>query len=126
MSQISLEGIEFYAHHGIHESEKEQGNDFLVNVIIDANIKEASLKDNLEDTIDYEKVYYIIAREMAIPSKLLEHVAKRILIALDNEFDDNIKDIAVEVCKLNPPLHGKCQKASVKISLLEGLPDLQR
>jgi len=126
MGQILLEGIEFHAHHGIHESEKEQGNDFLVNIIIDANIKEASIRDNLEDTIDYEKVYYVIAREMAIPSKLLEHVAKRILKGLDAEFGDNIKDITVEVCKLNPPLPGKCQKASVKISVTNDLMDLQK
>jgi len=125
MGQISLEGIEFHAHHGFHESEREQGNDFLVNINIDANIKEASIKDSLEDTIDYEKVYYVIAREMAIPSKLLEHVAKRILKGLDIEFGDNIKNITVEVCKLNPPLPGKCQKASVKISLEDDLKELE-
>ena len=122
MAVISLNGIEFHAHHGIHETERELGNNFLVDISLNVNVREAAIKDDLDHTLDYEKVYYVIAREMAIPSNLLEHVAKRILLGLDGEFD-NVKDIIVTVSKLNPPLPGKCEKASVTVSLGEGLTD---
>ena len=33
----------------------------------------------LSDTVDYCAVHKIVAREMAIPSKLIEHVGKRMM-----------------------------------------------
>ena len=52
---------------------------------------------------------------MAIKSRLLENVAKRILDALFAEFS-NLENAKVKVSKMNPPMGGEIEKVSVTIS----------
>jgi dihydroneopterin aldolase len=54
---------------------------------------------------------------MAIKSKLLEHLARRILDRLKAEFPA-IEDATIKVRKLNPPLGGKIDFVSVELYLL--------
>ena len=68
---MELEGMEFHAFHGCLESERTDGNLFVVDFRGDLDINKASASDDLEQTVDYGKLYDAIAEEMAIPSKLL-------------------------------------------------------
>ena len=54
----------------------------------ETELKKAVKTDDLGKTIDYGRVYDIVAEQMAIPSNLLENVAGRILDAIRKEFDD--------------------------------------
>lgn len=104
---IELIGMEFHARHGCLEEERKNGNTFLVDFCGKAEVEEACKTDELAHTVDYSKVYGIIAREMAKPSDLLEHVAYRIVEALENELPE-LHFIQVRVSKKNPPLGGPC------------------
>ena len=70
---IELEGMEFRANHGCLEREKVVGNDFVVDFRGEVNMTAAIESDNLEDAVNYALIYDIVAREMAVPSNLLEH-----------------------------------------------------
>jgi 7,8-dihydroneopterin aldolase/epimerase/oxygenase len=116
MGKITLEGLHFFAHHGFYEEEKKTGNNFIVDVIIETEFSQKSIKeDEISGTIDYEKVYELIKEQMNITSKLLENAAWRIL---DNIYTHSkgIKKIEVKICKLNPPINGKADKICVSIS----------
>lgn len=114
MTEINLEGMEFFAHHGCYEEERKTGGRFLVDLHIDADLYDAELSDKLEETIDYKSVYDIVKKEMDQPSSLLEHVGRRIINMLVSAFP-LIEYAEVKVSKLNPALGGKVEKVSVVI-----------
>ena len=85
-TRIELEAMKFYAYHGVMPQEAKVGNHFVVNLVLTASLEQAVKSDELEDTINYATVYTIVKEQMDIPSKLIEHVAGRILYALKDRF----------------------------------------
>ncbi len=116
---IELEGMKFRAYHGCLESERKEGNDFEVDfrAQLPAAVR-AAKSDSLDDTLDYGAVYDIIAREMAIPSNLLENVAGRIVEAIAKEFPQ-VGDFSVRVSKACPPVNGECRWSRVTLTRQE-------
>jgi len=109
---ISLEGMEFYAHHGCFTEEQAVGTRFVVDVHLCADLSRAAASDAISDTLDYQSVYNVVRGEMEKPSHLLEHVAGRIVAALTQKME-TIAQVTVKVTKLNPPLGGQVQASSV-------------
>ncbi len=116
---IELEGMEFHAFHGCLEKERKEGNTFMVDIHAETEMKKAVKTDDLEKTIDYGRVYDIVAEQMAIPSNLLENVAGRILDAIRKEFKE-ILFCKVRVSKKNPPVNGTC--AWSRVTVMYGEP----
>lgn len=114
MGIVELEGMRFYAYHGHFEAERIVGNEFLVDVSLETDCLKAAASDNLEDALNYQAVFDLIKKEMQIKSHLLEHVAGRILDALFAEFSA-IQKARIKVSKLNPPMGGQIEKASVTL-----------
>ncbi len=77
--EILLEGLQFYAFHGVNPEERTQGQRFLVDVAVQTNLKPAGQTDDLTRTISYSAVY---KRVRAIvegePKALVEAVAEAI------------------------------------------------
>ncbi len=115
MAIISLEGMEFFAYHGCFSEEQIIGTRFVVDLYINTNTSEAEESDKLSKTINYQEVYLLVKEQMAIKSKLLEHVGRRILNAV-LEIHPEIEFAEVKVSKMNPPLGGKIGNVSVRIS----------
>ncbi|MGB9747083.1 MAG: dihydroneopterin aldolase [Bacteroidales bacterium] len=115
MGQIHLSGMEFYAFHGHFEEENIIGNRFVVDLVIETDMEIPSMTDNLKDTVNYQTAYQIVQREMEKKSRLLEHIAGRILDALYKELR-GIQKATVTVSKLNPPVGGKVQAVRVTLS----------
>ena len=114
MGIVEIEGMHFYAYHGHFEAERIVGNDFLVDVWLETDCLKAASSDDLEDALNYQAVYNLIKKEMQVKSHLLEHVAGRILNTLFVEFSA-IQKARVKVSKLNPPMGGQIEKASVTL-----------
>lgn len=111
-SYILLENIEFYSNHGVLEQEKLVGNIFIINLKIGVDTSLAAKTDDILHTVNYAEVYGIIEHEMSIPSKLIEHVAGRIINKLRHKFPQ-IEDIELKLSKRNPPIGGQVEYASV-------------
>ena len=86
MSQIILENIQFHAFHGVFLEENIVGNIFVVTLTLDLDLQKASETDNLDDTINYQLIYDVVKAEMQIQSKLIEHVAGRIIRSVMQSF----------------------------------------
>lgn len=114
MTKISVEGMEFYAYHGCFDEERKVGTRFLVDIELTADTAKAEQYDDLNGTVDYSKVYQVVKGEMEKPSKLLEHVAHRILDAVIHAFP-TVQFVKTKVSKLNPPLGGKIAASSVEM-----------
>jgi dihydroneopterin aldolase len=114
MTKITIEKMHFFAHHGCFEEEQLIGTNFEVDVTIQTDTTEAEKTDDLSKTIDYQSVYVAIREEMDIPSKLLEHVGKRILDRLFFEFPAAEK-IKLKISKLNPPVGGQVERVRIEM-----------
>lgn len=120
MGKIHLENIKVYAHHGCMEAETIIGSDYRVDLWVDANLQTPAASDNLIDTVDYVLLNAIVCEEMAIPSKLLEHVANRIVKRAMHEIL-MIEVCRVRVAKINPPVGGHVGAVSVELSKKRGV-----
>lgn len=114
MVKIELSGLEIFAYHGVYEEERRDGNNFIVNLVVEGDFEKAVESDKLEDTLNYELLYEIIANEMHKPSNLLEHVAGRIRNSILEEFSQ-VKSIEISIEKLAPPIKGQCQSTKVTL-----------
>jgi len=112
-SKILLENIKIYAYHGVLPEENIIGTYYIINLELHADLWKAAETDNLEDTISYAEVNEIIHHEMKIPSKLLEHVAGRIINKIHQQFPQ-INCIKIKITKTNPPMKGELKGASVE------------
>lgn len=113
---VDLCGMEFFARHGCLESERLEGNTFVVDVRFQYDITAAAASDDLADAVNYAVIYDIVAAEMAVPSNLLEHVAARIAQAIRREFPQ-ILSLSVCVAKKNPPVSGPAAWSKVTVEL---------
>ena len=114
--KIYLDEMHFYAYHGVMEQERLVGGEYRVSLIVDADLTEAVRTDNVADTINYATLYELVKSEMAIPSKLLEHVAGRIGQRAMETFE-KITTLTIRVTKVNPPMGADCKGASVEIKV---------
>jgi 7,8-dihydroneopterin aldolase/epimerase/oxygenase len=53
MGKIAIEGMRFYAFHGLLKEEQIIGGNYIVDVYLDASIEKASENDDIKSTIDY-------------------------------------------------------------------------
>lgn len=114
MAIIAIEGMDFYSFHGHFAEEQLIGTHFRVDLSVETDTSLAESNDHLTDTLDYQALYQVVKAEMNKDSKLLEHVARRIIEAVKREFPQ-VTYTNVTVAKLNPPLGGKMEAVSVTI-----------
>lgn len=115
MGIIKVTNIRVFAYHGCLNEETKIGSDYRVDLKVKANLQQSAKSDALQDTVDYVFLNRVIKEEMAIPSKLLETVAKRILNRIFNE-DKLVTKATVNVSKLNPPIGGDVERVTIKMT----------
>ena len=115
-SYILLENIRFFAYHGVAPQETTVGNEFVVSLRLKTDIARAMESDDVADTVNYAEIHQAVKEEMDIPSKLLEHVAGRIVRRLFNDFP-TIESIDLKLSKRNPPMGADIETAGVEVHI---------
>jgi dihydroneopterin aldolase len=87
------------------EEEARIGSQYRVNVEVNGDLERSEHSDDLADTVDYGRVTAIVKEQMAQRSKLIEHVARRILDALKAAWSGPFR-FKVTVVKERPPVNG--------------------
>ena len=105
---IRMEGMKFYAFHGVMPQENVVGSYFYINLKLKTDFTRAAETDVLEKEASYAEIYTIVKEEMETPSKLLEHVCQRIAQRIFTDFP-TIEAIDIRLNKENPPM-GACAK----------------
>ena len=109
---IQLSDMHFYAYHGCLPTENVIGTDYIVNLKIGLDLSKAMESDDLKDTINYQIIYDLIEKEIHQQSKLIEHVAGRIVKVLHQHFPQ-ITSLKLKLSKTNPPLGGEVASADI-------------
>ena len=111
---IFLQNVCFYAFHGVMPQEQKVGGEFLVDLRVGYPLEAALQSDDVADTLNYSELYQLVKSEMEIPSKLLEHVAGRIVKKINEQFP-KVSSINLKITKKNPPMGADCDGAGVHV-----------
>ena len=114
MGKVILNGIRVYAFHGCMEEEELIGSDYIVNLEVETDMQKPTDSDLLEDAVDYVQLNAVVKEEMLIRSRLLEHIAKRIIDRILKQFP-MVKNVEVKVAKQTPPIGGDVREVCVCI-----------
>lgn len=114
INKVAVEGIRLYAYHGCLEEEARIGGNYLVDVYVETDFREAARTDDLDKTVDYSAIYKIVKKEMGERANLIEHVAQRIHNHITDVFS-SVSKARVRVTKLNPPINGNVDRVFVEI-----------
>ena len=114
MGKIILNEIRVYAFHGCMEEEKRIGSDYIVNLEVETDMINPAKTDDIVDAVDYVSLNKIVKEEMSVSSKLLEHVAQRIIDRVLKKFSE-VESVVVSVAKQNPPIGGDVGEVCVRL-----------
>jgi dihydroneopterin aldolase len=106
VDEILLEGMRFYAFHGVNPEEQALGQRFTVDVVLAVDLHRAGQSDNLAHTVSYSAVYKVVrAIVEGEPRQLIEAVAEEIASVVLTEFPP-VAQISVTVRKPEVPMKG--------------------
>ncbi len=114
---ISLVGITLYGYHGVRPEERTLGQRFVVDVHLDADLRNAAATDDLVFTVNYSEVYALVAEIVeGEPVNLLETLGERIIEIVFKRFPE-IERARVRIAKPGVAIAGSVlREASVSIS----------
>jgi dihydroneopterin aldolase len=106
VDEILLEGMRFYAYHGVNPEERALGQRFTVDVVLAVDLHRAGQSDDLAHTVSYSAVYKVVrAIVEGEPRQLIEAVAEEIASVVLTEFPP-VAHITVTVRKPEVPMKG--------------------
>jgi dihydroneopterin aldolase len=87
--KIEIAGLVLFARHGVNEAEKQLGQRFILDIVMDADLAAAAKSDRITDTVDYgeataiaeaafrDKHFYLIEASAAhVAGAILAHFPK--------------------------------------------------
>ena len=112
--RIALTGLRVRGHHGVLLSERHDGQDFVVDLVLHLDAREAARTDDLSATVDYgalaESVAGVVRGE---PVDLLETLASRVAdLCLAHE---RVERVEVTVHKPHAPIAVAFDDVSVTV-----------
>lgn len=112
--QLSIRGIECFAHHGVFDFERRDGQMFVVDLLLGLETATAAASDDLADTVDYgslvASVKECVERD---PVDLIETLAQRIAdTCLRSE---RVEWVEVTVHKPDAPIQAKFADVALTI-----------
>jgi dihydroneopterin aldolase len=115
MITVTLHGAEFFARHGFYPEEQMLGCRFSVDMAVGFIPTGDLYRDNLSNTVNYERLYDMVTEQMKHPRKLIETLAQAIIDEIKMEYPD-IETAVVTIKKINPPMRDKVAYSGVTIS----------
>ena len=101
---IGFEKITINAPIGVFPIEKELLNTFEIDIEVKC-LKTKAFEDQLNNTVDYVKVYSIIRRIFTTPFDLIETAGEKIIEEI-HTISDQVQKVHLKIKKLNPPVNG--------------------
>lgn len=120
MDEIRLTGLRCFGRHGVFEFEREQGQEFVIDVALSLDVARAAASDDVADTVHYGELAERLARIVeGDPVDLIETLAVR--LADDVLTDARVDSVTVTVHKPQAPI--PLQFADVSVTVRRGRGD---
>ncbi|WP_127498718.1 dihydroneopterin aldolase [Actinoplanes solisilvae] len=112
--QIALSGLRVRGRHGVFDFEREQGQDFVIDVRLELDLGPAAASDDVADTVHYGELAGRLAEIVGgEPVNLIETLADRLLTACL----DDARVAAAEVTVHKPQAPIPLEFADVSVTL---------
>jgi dihydroneopterin aldolase len=112
--RITLSGLRVRGHHGVYDFERTQGQEFVVDVVLELDLARAAGSDDVGDTVHYgelaERLVMIVAGE---PVNLIETLAER--LAAECLADSRVMAATVTVHKPQAPIPHEFSDVAVTV-----------
>ena len=111
---IEISGLSLYTHLGVTEAEREVGQRLLLDIRIDVGESDATLTDQLEDTVDYAEICdsaNLVAQQRTY--RTLERLCTAIADRLISSYDVNA--VWIKAAKPEPPIALPVSEVSVEV-----------
>jgi len=111
---IEISGLSLYTHHGVTAAEREVGQRLVLDLRLDVGQSDATVTDQIEDTVDYSEVCTTIAllaqqRSHKTLERLCSVIAERLL------GDYELEGVWVKASKPEPPIALSVDEVSVEV-----------
>lgn len=101
--RICLRGLRVFARHGVHDAERRDGQEFVIDAVLWLDTRPAAAGDDLARTVDYGA----LANRLAVlagdpPVQLIETLAQRLVAACLSE--PAVEEAEITVHKPHAPI----------------------
>ncbi|SEH60841.1 dihydroneopterin aldolase [Mycolicibacterium rutilum] len=101
--RIELRGLRVRGNHGVYEHERRDGQDFVIDITVWTDLRQAARTDDLTHTLDYGQLAQRAADIVAGPPRdLIETVAAEIADGVMS--DERVTEVEVVVHKPSAPI----------------------
>ena len=115
MDKITIKNLKLFAYHGVNPEEKENGQNFYLDIDYYVNITKACYSDSVNDTVSYAKVVKVV-RKVFTEQKydLIERASQVVADAVLNEFEDIFR-VDITLKKPEAPVSAEFDYMAVSI-----------
>lgn len=115
MDRIAIRGLRVFAYHGVLDSERTGGQNFLIDVTVHLDTRGAAASDDLTRTLDYGDLALAVHQRVSEERwNLIERVAQRVAeLVLENPAAERVE---VTVRKPEAPIPLQFDEVSVSIT----------
>lgn len=113
--KIIIHGLRVFAYHGVLAEEKQKGQNFFLDIVLQADLSLPCLSDRVEHTVNYDEVCQCAVRAMTEESyDLIERAAQAVCDAILAQFHD-VTEIELTLRKPEAPVQAAIDYAAVCI-----------
>tara|TARA_X000001036_G_scaffold185087_2_gene174711 strand:+ start:3113 stop:3463 length:351 start_codon:yes stop_codon:yes gene_type:complete len=112
--KIKINKMKLFGYHGLYDIEKENGQDFIVNIVIESALQD-KCGDNIEDMIDYVE---IAEQAKVIFYQSRYNLIETLAIDISEQIMKNSKvdSVNVSIKKVAPPIDLNLESIEVEYS----------
>jgi 7,8-dihydroneopterin aldolase/epimerase/oxygenase len=115
LDRLTLKGLRARGRHGVHDFERREGQEFIVDAVLGIDTRRAASGDDLASTVDYgglaSRLTAVVTGE---PVRLIETLAHRLAQVCLAE--PGVMEVEITVHKPNAPLPFPFEDVSVTIA----------
>lgn len=116
MDKIFIKGLRLFACHGVNPEEKRDGQEFVLDVTLRADLGRARQSDDLGDTVNYAAVRKTVQRAFTEEKyDLIERAAEVVCAAVLEGFP-RVEEITLLLKKPNAPMNAVFDYVAVEVT----------
>lgn len=114
MEKIIIKGLKIFAYHGVNPEEKVDGQNFVLDITAELDVKKAQLSDNIDHTVSYAKIIKTAKAVFTEKSyDLIETAANKVGMAIMQEYP-KLRSVTVLLKKPEAPIKADFEYVAVE------------
>lgn len=116
MDTIHIKGLRLFAYHGVGAEEKRDGQTFVLDMTLKADLSRARRSDDLEDTVNYAAVCQTVREAFTAQSfDLIERAAQQVVDAVLDGYPQ-VEEITLVLKKPEAPILEEFDYVAVEVT----------